>query len=90
MGYRTDVTAFLANKKRDRYLIPFFIYKLLYDDYPNSIKSRCALRTALFFFIRFSTEGFVKYARRFTSFKTPERSYFFLKRRSARSMFSFS
>jgi hypothetical protein len=38
-------------------------------------------------FIRFLTEGFVKYAR-FT-FRTPERSYFFLKRLIARSM-SFS
>jgi hypothetical protein len=45
---------------------------------------------ALIFFIRFFTEGFVKYARFLNSFKTPDRSYFFLKRFSARSMDSLS
>ena len=51
---------------------------------------RCALRMAFTFFMRFLTEGLVKYARFLNSFRTPERSYFFLKRLIARSMGSFS
>jgi hypothetical protein len=51
---------------------------------------RSARRTAFTLFMRFFTDGFVKYARRLNSFNTPERSYFFLKRLMARSMGSFS
>jgi len=41
-------------------------------------------------FIRFLTDGLVKNERFLTSFKIPDRSYFFLKRRIARSIGSFS
>lgn len=58
--------------------------------YGCSANVRCALRTAFTFFILFFTEGFVKYARFLNSFKTPERSYFFLNRFNARSIGSFS
>lgn len=36
--------------------------------------------------MRFVMDGFVKAVRRLYSFRTPERSYFFLKRRMARSI----
>jgi len=45
---------------------------------------------AFSFFMRFFTDGLLKYARFLNSFNTPERSYFFLKRLIARSMGSFS
>ncbi len=60
------------------------------DDYASSIIARCMRRTAFARFIRFFTEGFEKNVRFLNSFNTPERSYFFLKRRIARSMGSFS
>ena len=63
----------------------FFV---LYQD--ASAAFRRARRMAFRRFIRFLTEGFVKYARFLNSFSTPERSYFFLKRFIARSMGSFS
>jgi len=61
---------------------------LFYID--SSSSARWFLRTALTNFIRFFTEGFVKNVRFLNSFRTPERSYFFLKRLIARSMDSFS
>ncbi len=51
---------------------------------------RWARRIAFTRFIRFFTEGFVKYALFLNSFKTPDRSYFFLNRLIARSIGSFS
>ena len=51
---------------------------------------RCARRIALTFFMRFLTDGFVKNVRFLNSFKIPDRSYFFLNRRMARSIGSFS
>lgn len=56
----------------------------------SSSNARCARRMAFDFFIRFSVDGLVKYVRFLNSFKTPERSYFFLKRRMALSIDSFS
>jgi hypothetical protein len=56
----------------------------------SSIIARCARRMALTFFIRLFTDGFVKNVRFLNSFNTPDRSYFFLNRRIARSMGSFS
>lgn len=51
---------------------------------------RCARRMAFTFFMRFLTDGFVKNVRFLNSFKMPDRSYFFLNRRMARSIGSFS
>jgi hypothetical protein len=56
----------------------------------SSSSVRWFLRTALTNFMRFFTDGFVKNVRFLNSFRTPERSYFFLKRLIARSMDSFS
>ena len=58
--------------------------------YVCSANVLCARRTAFTFFILFFTDGFVKYARFLNSFRTPDRSYFFLNRFSARSIGSFS
>ncbi len=56
----------------------------------SSIIARCARRIAFTFFIRRLTDGLVKNVRFLNSFKTPDRSYFFLNRRIARSIGSFS
>jgi len=56
----------------------------------SSIMARCARRMALTRFMRRFTDGLVKNVRLLNSFKTPDRSYFFLKRRIARSIGSFS
>lgn len=56
----------------------------------SSIMARCARRIAFTLFMRRFTEGLVKKVRFLNSFKTPDRSYFFLKRRIARSIGSFS
>lgn len=56
--------------------------------YSKSIDDLCCLRAALSLAIRFSTEGFIKAVRFLNSLNTPERSYFFLKRFKALSMFS--
>lgn len=56
----------------------------------SSARVRWALRIAFTFFMRFLTEGFVKYARFLNSLRMPDRSYFFLKRLMARSMGSLS
>ena len=64
--------------------------KNIAEDYSSSDAARIVRRIAFACFIRFLTEGFVKNARFFTSFKIPDRSYFFLNRRKARSMGSFS
>jgi hypothetical protein len=59
-------------------------------DYASSIAARWARRMALASFILFFTDGLVKYDRFLTSLRIPDRSYFFLNRRIALSIGSFS